>query len=137
MNIDPELVLTLRDQQCWSQEDLALASGVSTRTIQRVENGAQASRETLQALAAAFDVEPHALLRKERAMQKATRNNDGATLALWIHLATYIGVIALLSSINIASQRSDFWVTWIAIGWGVGVFSHAAVVIIGNAARRA
>jgi len=40
----------------WSQEHLAEAAGLSGRTIQRAENGEEMSGETLQALAAVFDV---------------------------------------------------------------------------------
>jgi transcriptional regulator with XRE-family HTH domain len=40
----------------WTQEHLAEAAGLSTRTVQRAENGEEMSGETLQALAAVFDV---------------------------------------------------------------------------------
>lgn len=46
----------LRLKRAWSQEQLAELSGLSTRTIQRVENGDQPSLETLSALAAVFEV---------------------------------------------------------------------------------
>lgn len=41
----------------WSQEQLAELSGVSTRTIQRLENGRKASLESLKCLAAVFETE--------------------------------------------------------------------------------
>ena len=47
----------LRLQRGWSQEQLAELSGLSTRTIQRLERGQPASLETLKALAAVFDVD--------------------------------------------------------------------------------
>lgn len=46
----------LRQARAWSQEKLAEMSGLSTRTIQRVENGEQPSLETLSALAAVFEM---------------------------------------------------------------------------------
>lgn len=49
------LVQTRRDKH-WTQEDLAAASGVSARTIQRIERSGGGSLETWKALAAAFDV---------------------------------------------------------------------------------
>ena len=52
----------LRLARHWSQEELALAAGVSVRTVQRLENGARPSLETRRALAAALDVEPQVLL---------------------------------------------------------------------------
>lgn len=45
----------LRNQKAWTQEDLAAEAGVSTRTVQRAEEG-QMSADTLQALAKAFGV---------------------------------------------------------------------------------
>ncbi len=45
----------LREDRGWSQEDLAELSGLSVRTIQRVESGGRASLETLKCLAAVFE----------------------------------------------------------------------------------
>lgn len=56
MTINAEQVRTLRDSRGWSQEHLAEVSGLSLRTIQRVESEGRASRETRLSLAAAFDV---------------------------------------------------------------------------------
>ncbi|WP_299159077.1 helix-turn-helix transcriptional regulator [uncultured Tenacibaculum sp.] len=39
----------------WSQEQLATMSGLSIRTIQRIENGENAGLESLKALAAVFE----------------------------------------------------------------------------------
>ena len=50
-------VRALRERRAWSQEHLAAASGLNVRTIQRIESTGPASLETLNALAAAFDVE--------------------------------------------------------------------------------
>jgi len=47
----------LRLDKGWSQEQLAEISGVSTRTIQRIERGKTASLESLKCLAAVFETE--------------------------------------------------------------------------------
>ncbi|TKI07192.1 helix-turn-helix domain-containing protein [Martelella alba] len=49
-------IKALRLSRAWSQEHLAELSSLSIRTIQRIENGEQASLETLAAIAAAFDM---------------------------------------------------------------------------------
>lgn len=54
-------VQRFRKHRAWSQDHLAGASNLSLRTIQRVENGKGASPETLQALAAAFEVDANTL----------------------------------------------------------------------------
>ncbi len=51
------IVKKLRQRKHWSQEHLAELTGLSTRTIQRIETGCQASLESLKALAAVFEVE--------------------------------------------------------------------------------
>src|SRR5882724_10192051 len=51
----------LREERHWSQEELATASGVDVRTIQRAESGRRLATESLKALAAAFDTTLEAL----------------------------------------------------------------------------
>ena len=55
------LVQKLRLQRGWSQQQLAELSGLSVRTIQRVENGQPASTETLKSLASVFETDFSAL----------------------------------------------------------------------------
>jgi transcriptional regulator with XRE-family HTH domain len=47
----------LRVERAWPQEQLSAISGVSTRTIQRIENGEAASFDTLKAIATAFSID--------------------------------------------------------------------------------
>lgn len=55
------LIQKLRLQHVWSQQQLAELSGLSTCTIQRLENGHTPSIESLKALAAVFEVDFNAL----------------------------------------------------------------------------
>ena len=50
-----------REERHWSQEHLAELAGIGLRTLQRIEKGEPASKDTLMALAAAFGVEVLAL----------------------------------------------------------------------------
>lgn len=76
--IDSEAVKTRRLEKSWSQEKLANASGLSLRTIQRVENHGNGSLETKLALAAVFDTEPHQLSYKSASVlpTKTTRKSS-------------------------------------------------------------
>ncbi len=61
MKINAELILKCRKEKSWSQDELATASGLSIRTIQRVESEALASLQTKKALASALDIDIHDL----------------------------------------------------------------------------
>ena len=50
------IIRKLRLQRAWSQEQLSECSGLSIRTIQRIERGQKASVESLKSLAAVFEV---------------------------------------------------------------------------------
>lgn len=65
MKIDSNLVKKLRTAKNWSQEQLSEACGLSLRTIQRLENGGNASLESVRALAAAFGIDPNELMLSE------------------------------------------------------------------------
>ncbi len=65
MKIDGQKVRALRERNSWSQEHLASASGLSVRTIQRVEAEGTSLPETRLALAAALSVPAHALMSGE------------------------------------------------------------------------
>ena len=47
----------LRVKRAWSQDELATASDINVRTVQRVERGLPASPDTLKALANAFEID--------------------------------------------------------------------------------
>lgn len=57
MRIDRDLVKHLRTDKAWSQEELAVASGLNLRTIQRIEKEGSISLQSKKALASVFDTE--------------------------------------------------------------------------------
>ncbi len=60
---DGERIRSLRMKKGWPREQLAQIAGVSVRTIRRVEAGSTASFEALRAIAGAFGLEVHELMR--------------------------------------------------------------------------
>ena len=56
MRINTLNIVDMRNRQGWSQEDLAAAAGISTRTVQRLESEGKGSLESAKAVAAAFNV---------------------------------------------------------------------------------
>ena len=44
----------------------------------------------------------------------------------YIHFGAFTLVIALLTALN--AYTGDWWVQWVAFGWGIGVVAHAMAV---------
>ena len=127
------LVQKLRLQRGWSQQQLAELSGLNVRTIQRIEKGQEPSVESLKSLAAVFNVDFSTL--KEQGMENVINESQSAEEILafnqvrklkgfYIHLAQYVLVVALLAVINALTTPNHWWVQWVVMGWGVGVFFH-------------
>jgi transcriptional regulator with XRE-family HTH domain len=68
MKINRSLILDLRKQRSWSQDELAGASGLNLRTVQRIERSGSASLQSRKALAAAFNIEVRDLESPEEVM---------------------------------------------------------------------
>ncbi len=125
-----------RLQRGWSQQQLAELSGLSARTIQRIENGQPASAESLKSLASVFEID-FASLNSEQDIMEPTQTQEDERLAFahvrrlrrfYIHLAQYVLVISLLMVINLATNAGTLWFVWPALGWGIGILGHAAAV---------
>jgi transcriptional regulator with XRE-family HTH domain len=70
------IVRKLRLKRGWSQSQLAEMAGVTTRTIQRIEQGQRPSLETCKALAAVFEVDLSQLQPEETPMSTNELGND-------------------------------------------------------------
>ena len=62
MQIDAPLLKEMRNQKGWTQHQLADITGLSLRTIQRLEKTGSASTESFNALCACFEIEREMLL---------------------------------------------------------------------------
>lgn len=65
------MVKMLREARRWSQEQLAAISGLSGRSIQRVESGKPSSLDTRRALARALDADDIDVFEKEVSLPAA------------------------------------------------------------------
>lgn len=126
-------VQKLRLQRAWSQEQLADLSGLSVRTIQRLEQGQTPSLETQKALASVFEINLDALKDPEMVFspEPALRTDEALALAhvrkvkaFYIHLAQYGVVICLLALVNLMTSPAYLWFLWPALGWGAGLLMH-------------
>jgi transcriptional regulator with XRE-family HTH domain len=127
------LIQKLRLQHGWSQEQLAELSGLSARTIQRVERGQPASVETLKSIAAVFEVDFITLKEPDMAASTNSGVNAEEALALtrirrvrgfYVHLMQYGITIAVLAVANDLLVPHYPFVLWVALMWGIAVGFH-------------
>jgi len=119
-------VKKLRLERHWSQDQLSEMSGLSTRTIQRIENGENAGLESLKSLAAVFEInitdsdknEEIEQIRKEEAY---VQNLKG------FYKLLAIALLSLATPFIFAVNDSSLWgvFLWILLSWGVllGIYS--------------
>jgi transcriptional regulator with XRE-family HTH domain len=86
MKIDSKLIVKLRKERGWSQQQLSFVSGVSLRTIQRVENEGSTSVETLKSLASVFETDFNNLIFKS-SLPNGVLKKTTASFALLFSLA--------------------------------------------------
>lgn len=114
----------LRLQRAWSQEQLAELSGLSTRTVQRIENGERPGLETLSALAAVFEVNVAELSSPENVGDKAlderiaeTRSRVAEEGRFYRSVITALVICLLLFMLNHFTSPASNWSLWVAAIW--------------------
>lgn len=130
------IVRKLRLQRNWSQEQLAQLSGLSIRTIQRIERGQTPGLESLKSLASVFDVHVSEL-QPENDMTQENKLDPAEQLAMrhvqnikefYSHAIKYALIIPLLFVVNYVTDPSYIWAWWPMLGWGIGLLSHGLKV---------
>lgn len=131
------LIQKLRLQRGWSQEQLAEISGLSVRTVQRIERGQAASLETMKALASVFEIDiaqltepkeadvpvvPTTIIETEEAIAFAKVRR---VKRFYLHLVRYAAVIALLAVINLVTSPHYLWFVWPMLGGAIGIGAKA------------
>ncbi|WP_318506854.1 2TM domain-containing protein [Photobacterium leiognathi] len=127
------IIRKLRLQRGWSQEQLSQLSGLSIRTIQRIEQGQKAGLESLKSLAAVFEIQVSDLQMEPPMNKEITITEDEKQAIEYVksikefysHLVTYFLVITGLFVINYFTSPDYWWAVWPALGWGIGIVSHA------------
>lgn len=133
------IVKKLRLQRGWSQEQLSQLSGLSIRTIQRLEKGQTPGLESLKSLAAVFELSvtdlqgdtnmttydidkksAHAISLEEQLAFSRVRKIKG----FYAHFIQYSVIIPVLFGINLFTNPSYIWAIWPMLGWGIGLAVH-------------
>ena len=109
-----------RLERHWSQEQVAEMSGLSVRTIQRIESGEKAGLESLKALAAVFEInlvdfdkkEEDSQIEKEELLLKKRKG--------FFKLLAIAG-LSLSSILILAISNSEMWMLlfYFGITWAI------------------
>ncbi|UYG01696.1 2TM domain-containing protein [Halomonas sp. GD1P12] len=126
------MVKKLRLQRGWSQDQLSQFSGLSVRTVQRIEGGQKPGLESLKSLAAVFEIDVSDLegapdMNSDINItddEKAVIEKVKAIKDFYAHLISYTLIISLLFIINFMTGSGYMWAWWPAMGWGIGIISH-------------
>ena len=133
MKINSEKVKQLRNQRSWSQDQLASVSGLSLRTIQRIENRRTCSLDSKRALAAVFEVDVEELTLNENNFILAEKNRKGRSLG---YIGAGLGIACAF--IAIAWSLINGYMSYEAAGIYLGVvgamtgISCAAIGVLSN-----
>jgi transcriptional regulator with XRE-family HTH domain len=131
----------LRLERGWSQEQLAQHSGLSARTIQRIERGGTASLESLKCLAAVFETSVTSLV-QEQTMTDS--NNKEAFIAdqfereaieyvqnlkgFHMNWICFLVIVPCLYVLNRVVSPDENWIVWVIIPWALAIGFHAIVL---------
>ncbi|CAI1530330.1 anaerobic benzoate catabolism transcriptional regulator [Serratia grimesii] len=122
----------LRLDKGWSQEQLATIASLSTRTVQRIENGEQASLETLTAIAAALGVQVSDLYQpipaqdENQGETEQTIRRQVEAEAKLLSMAVRFALIGLmLFAINWFTHPQYLWSLWAIGGMSFAILMRA------------
>ena len=108
----------MRLERHWSQEQLAEMSGLSIRTIQRIENGENAGLESLKSLAAVFEINITDSDKKDEITQ-ILKEEAYVQEVKGVYKLISIALLSLLVPFIIALNDSSLWIVflWILLAW--------------------
>jgi transcriptional regulator with XRE-family HTH domain len=124
------IVRKLRLQRGWTQEQLAELTGLSVRSIQRLERGQSASLETVNSLAAVFEVDRTLFKPGDTPMSNPspiTADEESAiqyvkgVKEFYSHLFMYLVFVTVF---GFAFGFKHPLILWGSIGWGIGLLVH-------------
>jgi len=137
------IIQKLRVDRGWSQEELAAHSGLSVRTIQRIENGKRASLESLKCLAAVFETQVSELIQEIPMNDTQTTNEyfrDHAEVeqeaieyvtnlkAFNLNWIIFIIVMPFMYWLNIKLTPGFLWVWFLAAVWILAMALQAVLI---------
>lgn len=125
----------MRLERHWSQDQLSEMSGLSIRTIQRIENGENAGLESLKSLAAVFEINITDSDKKEETEQIRKEEKYVQSVKGFYKLLA-IAIFSLLLPFILAVNESSNWIIffWIVFSWAmiIGIYYLITFNFFGN-----
>lgn len=136
MKIDTQTLRRLRDERSWTQEHLATVSGLSLRTIQRIEREGNASADSRLALAGAFQVDVSTLSGTPAAppvtaepVPSVDPDPSAEVRTLKKHALVFLVCGMVFVGGDLLESGRLTWAWWPVGGWGSGLLLHAVQVL--------
>ena len=104
MAICTQQIRLLRRERGWSQEQLSAISGLSTRTVQRIESSGDCSLDSTMALASAFEISPAEL--ENQVVAEDTANPEFELAGILGYLCILMGLPVIFYSFT---STSGIW----------------------------
>lgn len=125
----------MRLERHWSQDQLAEMSGLSIRTIQRIENGENAGLESLKSLAAVFETNITDSDKKNE-MEQIRKEEVYIQNVKGFYKLLAIAILSLLAPFILALNDASNWIVflWILLSWAVilGIYSLNVFDLFGD-----
>jgi transcriptional regulator with XRE-family HTH domain len=129
----------MRLERHWSQDQLAEMSGLSIRTIHRIENGENAGLESLKSLAAVFEMNIVDSDKKEE-MEQIRKEEEYVQNVKGFYKLLAIAILSLIVPFILAVSDSSNWnvFLWILLSWVVliGIYSLNVFDFFGDKWKR-
>lgn len=97
----------------WSQTQLAELSGLSLRTIQRIENGEKPSMESIKALSSLFEIDFFISDNPEQIEEQDKYYKKLKTFFIKVGIFLFVQVIMIIDALEEPSSWSSFFVVLI------------------------
>lgn len=98
MIVNSQFIIEQRKSKAWSQQHLADVSGLSLRTVQRIESSNSGAPDSIKAIAMAFSLVPADLMKAPEMQLADTKNNlqNNSQLIKVMPLAATFAVVTVL-----------------------------------------
>ena len=133
----------MRLQRGWSQQQLADASGLSARTVQRLESGHAGSIESMKSIAAVFEVDfstliteeamteqPHSTPSTPNAQERIAFRQARRMRDYYLHVLIYLVANVLCIAFNLMCSPDRLWFVGLTLFWGIGLLAHSLRIFV-------